>query len=439
MVDDETLAQFAAIIGTTPDRGRQYLELTDGDVEQAIELFFANGGAALGGSTTSDTTSPSHRPSISQPPTRPLDQVQTTDDGVIHIDSDSEPDDSEDDTAVGHRPRAPAPRPGQLASSLNTVAGVTPPSGQGLGSTDDDEAIARRLQEEMYGESGVVPEMDPQGIRAPIARTTETLIGPDSFDPNDPEDMNAAVQQQIRARDTRRTRGRPGIFNQDGFNSIWNDESSAPDSHRERLSRATAGASETSSKSRSLAEMYRPPYEIMSRLPWDQAREQGKESEKWILVNIQDPSIFDCQILNRDIWKDPGVVETVKENFIFMQYTKDDPRSNQYVQYYFQAHENQDAYPHIAIVDPRTGEQVKVWSGPSAPKAADFLMQLHEFLDRYSLKAAAKNPVAKRKPDVKKATQVNEMTEDQMLEMALQNSLVGQNPSQEPDPDDLTR
>lgn len=185
--------------------------------------------------------------------------------------------------------------------------------------------------------------------------------------------------------------------------------------------------------------MYRPPYEIMSRLPWDQARQQGKESEKWILVNIQDPSIFDCQILNRDIWKDPGVVETVKENFIFMQYTKDDPRSNQYVQYYFAAHENQDAYPHIAIVDPRTGEQVKVWSGPSAPKAADFLMQLHEFLDRYSLKAAAKNPVAKRKPEVKKATQVNEMTEDQMLEMALQNSLAGQNPSQEPDPDDLTR
>lgn len=122
-----------------------------------------------------------------------------------------------------------------------------------------------------------------------------------------------------------------------------------------------------------------------------------------------------------------------------MQYAKDDPRSNQYVQYYFPAHENQDAYPHIAIVDPRTGEQVKVWSGSSAPKAADFLMQLHEFLDRYSLKASAKNPVAKRKPEVKKATQVNEMTEDQMLEMALQNSLAGQIPSQEPDPDELTR
>lgn len=177
----------------------------------------------------------------------------------------------------------------------------------------------------------------------------------------------------------------------------------------------------------------------MSRLSWDQARQQGKDGEKWILVNVQDPSIFDCQILNRDIWKDASVMETVKENFIFMQYAKDDPRGSQYVQYYFQNRESQDAYPHIAIVDPRTGEQVKVWFGPPAPKALDFLTQLHEFLDRYSLKASAKNPVAKRKPEVKKETQIEKMTEEQMLEMAMQNSLAASGSAREHDPDDLTR
>lgn len=177
----------------------------------------------------------------------------------------------------------------------------------------------------------------------------------------------------------------------------------------------------------------------MSRLPWDEARQQGKDGQKWILVNIQDPSVFDCQILNRDIWKDAGVMETVKENFIFMQYDKNDPRGSQYVQYYFQSRDSQDAYPHIAIVDPRTGEQVKVWSGPPAPKAVDFLIQLHEFLDRYSLNASAKNPVARRKPEAKKETQIEKMSEEQMLEMALQNSLAGQNSLREHDPDDLTR
>lgn len=194
-----------------------------------------------------------------------------------------------------------------------------------------------------------------------------------------------------------------------------------------------------SSKSNLLAEMYRPPFELMSRLPWDQAREKGKDDEKWILVNIQDPSIFDCQVLNRDIWKNAGIMDTVKENFIFMQYSKDDPKGNQYVQYYFQNKDNPDAYPHIAIVDPRTGEQVKVWSGPPAPKAMDFLMQLHEFLDRYSLKVTAKNPVAKRKPEARKETQMERMTEEQMMEMALQASLAGTEGRRDSDPDDLTR
>ena len=177
----------------------------------------------------------------------------------------------------------------------------------------------------------------------------------------------------------------------------------------------------------------------MSRLPWDQARQQGRDGEKWILVNVQDPSIFDCQVLNRDIWKNPGIMDTVKENFIFMQYSKDDPKGSQYVQYYFQNKDSQEAYPHIAIVDPRTGEQVKVWSGPPTPKAMDFLMQLHEFLDRYSLKASAKNPVARRKPEAKKETQVDRMTEEQMMEMALQASLAGTEGRRDSDPDDLTR
>lgn len=122
-----------------------------------------------------------------------------------------------------------------------------------------------------------------------------------------------------------------------------------------------------------------------------------------------------------------------------MQYTKDDPRGEQYINYYFQNSGNQDAYPHIAIVDPRTGEQVKVWSGPPAPKAMDFLMQLHEFLDRYSLNATAKNPVAKRKPTAKNEIPVERMTEEQMLEMALQNSLAGTEASRDADPDELTR
>lgn len=170
------------------------------------------------------------------------------------------------------------------------------------------------------------------------------------------------------------------------------------------------------------------------------ARQEGRDNEKWLLVNIQDPSIFDCQVLNRDLWKDSGVKETVREHFVFLQYAKDDPRAAPYLQYYFQGSDISDNYPNIAIVDPRTGEQMKVWSGPPVIKAADFLMQLHEFLDRYSLNHNVRNPVAKRKPE-KKEKSVDAMTEEEMLEMAMRNSLgEGAQQSQKlEDPDELTR
>jgi UBX domain-containing protein 7 len=175
---------------------------------------------------------------------------------------------------------------------------------------------------------------------------------------------------------------------------------------------------------------------------WDSARDEGKEEKKWLLVDIQDPSIFDCQALNRDLWKNEGIVETVKENFVFLQYNRDDPRASQYTQYYFQNYESANEYPHVAIVDPRTGEQIKLWAR-KVPPAPEFLMQLHEFLDRYSLDNNARNPVAKRRSEAKKAKPVDQLTEEEMLERALQASLASQSDEQKPmpgeDPDDLTR
>lgn len=235
--------------------------------------------------------------------------------------------------------------------------------------------------------------------------------------------------------------GRPGIFNQREVpSSIWHDGEGSSVPRQESLSRATGGASDSSARSNMLAQMFRPPYEIITRLPWELARDEGREKEKWLLVDVQNPAVFDCQVLNRDIWKDPSIVETVKENFIFLQFNKNDAQGAQYVQYYFPNHQNDDFYPHIAIVDPRTGEQLKVWSGAPVIKAPELLMQLHEFLDRYSLDTNVRNPVAKRKADVAPESRVDAMTEEEQLEWAMRNSLAEQPSSSKlEDPDDLTR
>ncbi|KAA8642109.1 hypothetical protein EYZ11_001191 [Aspergillus tanneri] len=391
-MDGDVVAQFTEITGSNPQLATQYLQLTDFNIEQAMQLYFENGGAPL-------TEEPI--PSTSSPHAAPRTTGRQDESEVIHVDSD-------DDVAVDENRSTPRNEP----SSGSTF--------------DDDAAMARRLQEEMYSGDDSMDD-----VRAPMARTTETLVGPEAdFDSGD---MHASLLGQLRAR---QQGSRPGIFNQ--RDTVWSGDDEA--SHRERLAVSTGGASEASSKSNMLAEMYRPPFEIMSRLPWDLARQEGRENEKWLLVNIQDPSIFDCQVLNRDLWKDSGVRDTVKEHFIFLQYSKDDPRAAPYIQYYFQGNDVSDNYPNIAVVDPRTGEQMKVWSGPPVIKAADFLMQLHEFLDRYSLKHNVRNPVAKRKPEQKEKS-IDAMTEEEMMEMALRNSLGGaaaQAPKME-DPDELTR
>ena len=192
--------------------------------------------------------------------------------------------------------------------------------------------------------------------------------------------------------------------------------------------------------------MYRPPSELLSHFrDWDEARAAGRAQRRWLLVNIQDPSVFDCQLLNRDVWKHEGIRETVRAHFLLIQYPKDDQRAAPYRAYYFPDADDPDAYPHVAVVDPRTGEEVKRWRGRPAPKPADFLMQLHEFLDRYSLEDGAKNPVARRKPEPPRPARIERMTEEEQLAMAMKASLENGGGDGDAaagagaDPDELTR
>jgi hypothetical protein len=409
-MEDENIVNFVSITSCEPAKAAQYLRLTEGNFEQAIQLYFDSPNLDLGGAQAAPAPA-QHAASSARHP--------------IPVDSD---DDMSDFDAAAHTAAAPA--------------------------VEDDEAMARRLQEEMYGAGGPAAEEE---VRAPMQRTTETLIGPGSnWGPDDADaDVDAMVQEQLARRragmahvplgrpprladtDTAPL-GRTGIFNQRPTQgNVW-DNSADSSARRRELATATGGASEQSSKMNMLAELFRPPFELMYQGAWEKARDMGKEEEKWLIVNIQDPAIFDCQRLNRDIWKNDDIKATVRENFIFMQYAKDDPRGQQYVNYYFHARDSSDAYPHIAIVDPRTGEQVKVWSGPPIPEPVEFHAQLHEFLDRYSLNVNAKNPVAKRKPETK-SKDVGRMTEEEMLEMALQNSLENGKGPQDDDPDALTK
>lgn len=183
---DDNIATFNAITGASPDVARSFLEMTAGNFERAIELFYENPDLASGvGAGLSANAAPIVNPT---PATRPSFGTQDSD-GVIHIDSDDDEDmqfddDTDNDADEG---RAVAAQAAALAQE------------------EEDMAMAKRLQEELYQEnhgagagSGSGSAMDD--VRAPIARTTETLVAPGPSWGGGEEDMEAALLEQLRRR-----------------------------------------------------------------------------------------------------------------------------------------------------------------------------------------------------------------------------------------------
>lgn len=93
-------------------------------------------------------------------------------------------------------------------------------------------------------------------------------------------------------------------------------------------------------------------------------------------------------------------------------------------------------YPHIAVIDPRTGERLKNWSGfidpevlyheskknSSIRKEITFLFAVLEFLQTHSLDdfSASKTPDKTKKP---KKGSILDISEEEQLELAMKQSL----------------
>lgn len=207
MEEDGAVAQFTAITGATLDIANQYLRLTDGNMQQAIELFFASDGVDLAGPTS--TTRAPEAPLISSATSRPSGPRSAYEDkdGIVHVDSDAEESDGDEPEIAAYNSRA-VPVATRPISAVHTPAGVTLAASRSSGEIDEDEAMARRLQEELYAGGDLGGGGVAEGIRAPMGRTTETLVGPESYDVlSDADEMHAAVLEQMRARQRPRPHG----------------------------------------------------------------------------------------------------------------------------------------------------------------------------------------------------------------------------------------
>lgn len=280
--------------------------------------------------------------------------------------------------------------------------------------TPGDEELSRRLQEEEYS----INRQQEGPVRERIQPITERLVEPEFGGGVGSSGFGfgrggslGAVGWGTGTND----RNTPiGIFNQAPPRNIFEDaDEIEEDDDDQDLLQQTVGITRLTRHQSRLANLFRPPFDLIRNLSLDQAKQEAHAAKKWILVNIQDSHEFACQQLNRDLWSNSQVKHCIKEYFIFLQYQHDSPAGAEYTQYY-----PFSTYPHIAILDPITGEQLKVWNLNLS--ASQWLEEAQDFLANYSLEPGHKNPISKI-PKAK--TDPEHMTEEEQIQYALRQSL----------------
>uniref|UniRef100_A0A7S4JAM3 UBX domain-containing protein n=1 Tax=Odontella aurita TaxID=265563 RepID=A0A7S4JAM3_9STRA len=205
------------------------------------------------------------------------------------------------------------------------------------------------------------------------------------------------------------------------------------------------GASSGGGHTTNLSEMFAPPTRIMHTAGGFQgARNVARDARRWLLVNLQRDSDFACHALNRDVWRDELVENLVREGFVFWQATDVSNDGSTYAQRYSVL-----SYPHVAIIDPRTGRLMwkkEGWTQVDPMTAEQFAELAADFCSRHSFHrppvaprptsstsasaSAASNSSSAGGPSASmagaaaaKKRPMREMTEEEQLQAAIQASM----------------
>eukprot|EP00541_Cyclophora_tenuis_P008639 CAMPEP_0116559596 /NCGR_PEP_ID=MMETSP0397-20121206/10487_1 /TAXON_ID=216820 /ORGANISM="Cyclophora tenuis, Strain ECT3854" /LENGTH=406 /DNA_ID=CAMNT_0004085389 /DNA_START=1 /DNA_END=1221 /DNA_ORIENTATION=- len=174
-----------------------------------------------------------------------------------------------------------------------------------------------------------------------------------------------------------------------------------------------------------LSSIFAPPTHLTYRGGggFQGARTVAKDSKRWLLVNLQRDSEFSSHVLNRDVWRDELVENLIREGFIFWQTMDSTDEGKTYSQRY-----RVYAFPHIAIIDPRTGRSLwskEGWTQEKPFDAEAFAEMAMDFCSKHSFDkgpVAPSQPPAK-KPGAKTPSTRDFMTEEEQLQAAMAASL----------------
>jgi len=255
-------------------------------------------------------------------------------------------------------------------------------------------AINMHMEDQGGGGGASSSVRGEEDVRAPIPQKQEVMIG-QGYEGYMMNNRTNRTMQQRRVR---------SVF--DGFRDFEAETRNMED-------RLEAGLPVSRSKKRTLEELFKPPLDMMYQGDWQSARDYAARTKRWLLVNIQDSKEFQCQVLNRDLWSNPGVKAIISEHFVFWQQYKESDDAERYMTFY-----TIKEWPYVSIIDPRTGENMVTWSHI---EASAFPELMTEFL---SLHPTLESPEKSEPPRKKLRTDnVVEMDEEAQMAAAIKASL----------------
>ncbi|XP_068136562.1 UBX domain-containing protein 7 isoform X2 [Hyperolius riggenbachi] len=233
------------------------------------------------------------------------------------------------------------------------------------------------------GTSTAIPAAEDE-VRAPIPQKQEVLVEPEIF---------GAPKRRRPAR---------SIF--DGFRDFQTE------TIRQEQELRNGGV--VDKKLTTLADLFRPPIDLMHKGSFETAKECGQLKNKWLMINIQNVQDFACQCLNRDIWSNDAVKTLIREHFIFWQVYHDSEEGQRYIQFY-----KLSDFPYVSILDPRTGQKMVEWHKLDVNS---FLEQVTGFLGEHGqLDGLSSSPPKKRL----RSESLIDASEESQLEAAIRASL----------------
>ncbi|KAG9494486.1 hypothetical protein GDO78_002024 [Eleutherodactylus coqui] len=214
--------------------------------------------------------------------------------------------------------------------------------------------------------------------------------------------VGAAAASVQEAKTPKRRRPARSIF--DGFRDFQTE------TIRQEQELRNGGA--VDKKLTTLADLFRPPIDLMHKGSFETAKECGQLKNKWLMINIQNVQDFACQCLNRDIWSNDSVKSLIRDHFIFWQVYHDSEEGQRYIQFY-----KLSDFPYVSILDPRTGQKMVEWQKLDVNS---FLEQVTGFLAEHGqLDGLSSSPPKKRL----RSESLIDASEDSQLEAAIRASL----------------